>query len=109
MQQLLFRDWRMALLWAVGLTAGVAAFFAEGGGHEDLAKSADQIRAARHVTDNAASGPAPGATPTQAPVPVAEEEDGPGFGEPMADTTPLDPTPPDEAASAGSPGVEAQP
>ena len=47
MQQLLFRDWRFALLWAIGLTAGVAAFFSQGGGHEQLVKSAAEIKAAR--------------------------------------------------------------
>jgi len=108
MQQLLFRDWRFALLWAIGLTAGVAAFFAEGGGHEDLAKSAAEIRAARQVTDSSAPAPAPVTAPAEAPAPVAEEDEGPGFGEPLADTTPLDPTPPDEAANAGSPDAATQ-
>jgi hypothetical protein len=106
MQQLLFRDWRFALLWAIGLTAGVAAFFAEGGGHEDLARSAAEIKAARQVTDGSASAPV--AAPAQASAPVAEEDEGLSFGEPLADTTPLDPTPPDEAANAGSPDAATQ-
>jgi hypothetical protein len=44
MHRALFTNWKFALLWAVGISASVAAFFAEGGGHEQLEASAEQIR-----------------------------------------------------------------
>lgn len=106
MQRLLFRDWRFALLWAIGLTASVAAFFSQGGGHEDLAKRTEEIKSSRQAAEQAAgeAGSQPAAEPT-----VIEEDEGPNFGEPQLDTTPLDPTPLDEAANARQPSAEAQP
>jgi hypothetical protein len=106
MQRLLFRDWRFALLWAIGLAASAAAFVSQGGGHEELAKSAREIKASRQAAEDAAADPAPAAS---GDVTVIEEDEGPGFGEPQLDTTPLDPTPKDEEASAGQPGAAPQP
>ena len=97
MQHLLFRDWRFALLWAIGLTASVAAFFSQGGGHEELAKSTREIEAARQAQDETSANPAPDAATTATAI---EEDEGPAFGDPQLDTTPLDPTPKEEAPSA---------
>jgi hypothetical protein len=106
MQRLLFRDWRFALLWAIGLTASVAAFFSQGGGHEDLARRTDEIKASRQAMEQSAgeAQPQPAVEPT-----VIEEDEGPSFGEPQLDTTPLDPTPKDDAANVGQLEAEVQP
>ncbi|MCZ8322005.1 MAG: hypothetical protein ACK442_14640 [Novosphingobium sp.] len=113
MQQLLFRDWRFALLWAIGLTASVAAFFSEGGGHEQLSQQTEQIRAERAGQADAASTglAANGAAAMSAP--ADQEEAEPQFGEPMLDARPLDPAaepvPDEEFAKAGEPDQPVQP
>lgn len=111
MQQLLFRDWRFALLWAIGLTASAAAFVSAGGGHEELAEGAEEIRASRQGDGAMTVPPEPAAAAAPDPavqsVPVAEEDEGPRFGEPQLDTTPLDPTPQDETIKAGPPAPPA--
>jgi hypothetical protein len=82
MTQLLFRDWRFALLWAIGISASVAAFFADGGGQERLAANAQEIREKRGAAHRQ------GANEAQpiAGAPESEEEPAePAFGEPMSD------------------------
>lgn len=91
----LFRDWRFALLWVVGISALATAFFAKGGGHE-------QLLASPQPTASVAA-PVPSASPAPPPAPAAdggEEQD--KFGEPVMDTTGFEPSPaePDESASA---------
>jgi hypothetical protein len=89
MYRALFSSWKFALLWAIGISASVAAFFADGGGHEQLEVGAQQIRDKRsnpyrqdaQVAEKAAV-PAP--TPSAAPV-SAEEDEEPAFGEPSFD------------------------
>jgi hypothetical protein len=61
----LFRDWRFALLWVIGISALAAAFFAKGGGHEDLL--AQPQAAGPAASSPALASPAPIATPTKAP------------------------------------------
>lgn len=91
----LFRDWRFALLWAVGISALAAAYFAQGGGHEDLLASPQ--------TEAAATAPAPAANSPPVAAPVADSgEEQANFGEPVMDTTGFEPNPsePDDSASA---------
>jgi hypothetical protein len=87
MHRALFSSWKFALLWVIGISASVAAFFADGGGHEQLEVSAQQIREKRSNPDREdvkTAQPAP--QPTAAASPVAElEPEEPAFGEPMAD------------------------
>lgn len=93
----LFRDWRYALLWVVGISALAAAYFARGGGHEDLMA---QPQAAVPT-----SQPVAGSSPAPAPAPAADAgEEATKFGEPVMDTTPFEPSPaePNEAASAAA-------
>lgn len=66
MYQLIFRDWKVALLWAIGLTASTAAFFESGGGHDQLAQSAAQIRAQRVQQAALPAYPPPSAQPARA-------------------------------------------
>ncbi len=47
MNQLIFRNWKFALLWAIGIFASIGAFFANDGGHEKLEQAAVQISEAR--------------------------------------------------------------
>ena len=47
MTQLLFRNRWFALLWALGLCFTISRFFGDGGGQEQLAKAADDIRSKR--------------------------------------------------------------
>ncbi len=47
MNQLIFRNWKFALLWAVGTIASIGAFFAGDGGHKKLEQAAAQISEAR--------------------------------------------------------------
>lgn len=98
----LFRDWRFALLWVIGISALAAAFFAEGGGHEDM--MANQPPAAPSAAQPVAASPAPGPAPT---APLNEKT--PSYGEPVLDTTPFEPSPvePQDAASAAA--TEASP
>lgn len=48
MTQLLFRNWKFALLWVVGTCAMTAAFFMDGGGHDRLEEGTQQIRDTRN-------------------------------------------------------------
>ncbi len=89
MHRILFSNWKVALLWAIGISASVAAFFADGGGHEQLEQSAQQIRDKRaspyreDAADfEAAREPAPAASADPA---SEEESDEPAFGEPSED------------------------
>lgn len=102
MYQTLFRSWKFAALWAIGISACIAAFFADGGGHEQFEESAQVIRDKRSGGKKAApAAPAAVAAPAPAPVesPVAEPEE-PAFGEPMDPGTedPEAPSPSDEFA-----------
>jgi hypothetical protein len=87
MHRALFNSWKIALLWVIGISASVAAFFADGGGHEQLEASAGQIREKRgnaDRTETAAAKPAVQAAPAETPSEEAEPEE-PAFDEPMAD------------------------
>lgn len=108
MQRLLFRDWRFALLWAIGLTFSVAAFFSEGGGHEQLEQQADQIRANRATQAEMLNGPVNPESATGAMEPGSENEMEHQFGDPVADTAPLDPGFEPPAAAARAPGTNQQ-
>lgn len=105
----LFRDLRFALLWVVGISALAAAYFAEGGGQE-LLQSPPQPES--QATDPASAGRS---NPAEAAAPVAEGEEQQAYGEPVMDTTGVEPSPPEpgESASpaaqgAGAPGPEEQ-
>lgn len=107
MQQLLFRDWRFALLWAVGLTALLAAFFSEGGGHEQLIEKAEQISANRDAQADSAAGKASAVAP---PASQDEEADEAAFEEPEAETPLQDPAPePGAEPGQASPAPLAEP
>jgi hypothetical protein len=87
MHRALFNSWKIALLWVIGISASVAAFFSDGGGHEQLEASTVQIREKRgnvHRQETTAAEPveqpAPAATPSE-----EDEPDEPAFGEPMVD------------------------
>lgn len=86
MHRALFSNWKIALLWAIGISASVAAFFADGGGHEQLEQSAQQIRDKRsnpYRDDTANFEVAPEPVPAARADPASEEEpDEPAFGEP---------------------------
>lgn len=87
MHRALFNSWKFALLWAIGISASVAAFFADGGGHEQLEASAEQIREKRGNADRTET---PESEPVEQPAPAAtpseeDEPDEPAFGEPMVD------------------------
>ena len=51
MTQLLFRNRWFALLWALGLCFTISRFFGDGGGQEQLAKAADDIRSKRAAAE----------------------------------------------------------
>jgi hypothetical protein len=87
MHRVLFSSWKIALLWAIGISASVAAFFADGGGHEQLEVSAEQIREKRGNADRQETAePQPAEQPAPATTPSEEDEpDEPAFGEPMVD------------------------
>lgn len=59
MYQLIFRNWKFAALWAIGISASVAAFFEPGGGQEQLAASAEKIEQAKALENTAAALPLP--------------------------------------------------
>ncbi|WP_374284299.1 hypothetical protein [Novosphingobium sp.] len=65
MYQLIFRNWKFALLWAIGLTASATAFFERGGGNEQLEARTQQIREQQQGT----------AAPTGAASPAAAEDE----------------------------------
>lgn len=88
MQQL-FRNWKFAALWAVGISASIGTFFTEGGGHEELELSAKQIRERRGSSDAQTTArpvyqPLP-AQPTVAPADAVPDTEDPAFGEPSLD------------------------
>jgi hypothetical protein len=89
----LFRDWRFALLWVIGISAMTAAYFSDGTiRDQQLAKSP--------------ASPAPAAVQLK-PGPSAigpAEDKSPGFGEPVMDTTPFDPNPADPEQSPAAAG-----
>lgn len=92
----LFRDWRFALLWVVGISALAAAYFAQGGGHEQLL--------ATPQPEAAATGLAPGGSQRHVVGPAAVAEGGEeqsNFGEPVMDTTGFEPSPAEPAEAAG--------
>lgn len=74
MYQLIFRNWKFAALWAIGISASVAAFFEPGGGQEQLAASAEKIETARTLENNVASLPAPPVDEVVVDEPLSEEE-----------------------------------
>ncbi len=43
MNQLIFRNWKFAILWVIGTMASVGAFFADGGGQKKLEQAAVQV------------------------------------------------------------------
>ena len=47
MNQLIFRNWKFALLWAIGTIASIGAFFADDGGHKKLEQVAVQVSESR--------------------------------------------------------------
>lgn len=103
MNQTLFRSWKIAAFWAIGISALVAAFFAEGGGHEQFEQSAQQIRDKRANPERreapaAAPRPAPSASPA-----AMDEEPEPAFGEPTM------PTGGDEVEAAPAPAPASAP
>jgi hypothetical protein len=87
MHRALFSSWKIALLWVIGISASVAAFFADGGGHEQLEANAAQIREKRgNALRKETGGPPPVGQP--APAATSDEEaepEEPPFGEPMVD------------------------
>ncbi len=90
MHRALFSSWKFALLWAIGISASVAAFFADGGGHEQLAQSAQQIREKRGTAQRKNAEQAPPVVQPSAAAAHADEADEPepeepAFGEPMTD------------------------
>jgi len=97
----LFRDWRFALLWVIGISALAAAYFAQGGGHEQLLASPQP--------EVATTAPASAADPkpAAAPAPAADGgEEQANFGDPVMDTTGFEPSPPEPQESA-SPTAQA--
>lgn len=84
----LFRDWRYALLWVIGISAMATAYFAEGGGYEDL-----QARSAAQSPPGAPPAAVRASSQPSGPNAVALDEKAPRFGDPVLDTTPFDPNP----------------
>lgn len=87
MYQLLFRNWKVALLWAIGVSASVGAFFADGGRHEQMEAEIGMIREQR--SHAAAPQASPSAEPQAAPAPAAaqaeagsDEEEDAGWAQP---------------------------
>lgn len=74
MYQLIFRNWKFAALWAIGISASVAAFFEPGGGQEQLAVSAEKIETARALQDSVASLPVPPIEEVAVDEPLSEED-----------------------------------
>ena len=87
MYQLIFRNWKFALLWAIGLTASAAAFFERGGGNDQLVARAQEIRQQRQGSPQpAAIASQPAAQePPQAEEADAEQGDGPATTEAIGD------------------------
>lgn len=92
MHELIFRNWKFALLWAIGLTASAAAFFEKDGGQAQLQRSAEQIRAQR---EQLGAPPPPAAMPSDSTDPDAVQDEG-------AAADPVD-APADPAAGGDAP------
>lgn len=74
MYALIFRNWKLALLWAIGITASAAAFIEKDGGQAKMQASADQIRAQKEQVAAPAPVSAPAAnSAASAENPEAEE------------------------------------
>ena len=74
MYQLIFRNWKFAALWAIGISASVAAFFEPGGGQEQLAASAEKIETARAQESRVGNPPASPAEEVAVDEPLSEED-----------------------------------
>lgn len=92
----LFRDWRHALLWVIGISAIATAFLARGGRHEELQAKPQPT----------AASPAPAAAPVK-----QDSEDSPSLEDPLLDPTGFDPNPPEpsQAATPENPDAAAVP
>lgn len=103
----LFRDWRYALLWVLGITALAVAYAAD----SDSYQKSQVASAPATLAMAAPSLPAP--KPAKAPEKAPDQESGPGFGEPVMDTVPFDPNPvepaPSPSVSASAPAAAASP
>lgn len=77
MYALIFRNWKFAMLWAIGLAATAAAFMEKDGGQAKLQASADQIRAQGELVAPTKPAAAPAATPAA----NQEEADEPAEGD----------------------------
>lgn len=82
MYQLLFRNWKLALVWALGVSISVGLFFAEGGRHEELESNVEKIRAGR---GQSAPAPTPGPAAAAAVNPPASDEEVVGEAEAEAE------------------------
>lgn len=58
MMRLIFTNWKVAALWVVGLVSMVGVFFSDGGGHEQLEESAQQVRHAKEIAKGGAAAEA---------------------------------------------------
>ncbi|MDP3907844.1 hypothetical protein [Novosphingobium sp.] len=88
MYQLIFRNWKFAALWAIGISASVAAFFEPGGGQEQLAASAEKIETARAIESSVVSLPAPAPDDVAVDEPLSEEDAAAAeAGAPVTDNT----------------------
>ncbi len=74
MYQLIFRNWKFAALWAIGISASVAAFFEPGGGQEQLAASAEKIETAKAMESVAPAPPPPPVDEVVVDEPLSDEE-----------------------------------
>jgi hypothetical protein len=104
----LFRDWRFALFWVVGISFMASAFVSDNDGYE---QSLARLRAQAPIPANAAVARAT-SQPHPAPAKSEPAEELAKFGEPLMDTAPFDPNPlePAPAASAvpaGQPSLPA--
>ena len=79
--QLLFRNWKLALLWALGVSASVGAFFAEGGRHEQLEANVATIREQRSHAAPATAPVAAQASPSPGAVANEDEDAGEVHGQ----------------------------
>lgn len=86
----LFRDWRFALLWVVGIAAVAASYVADRPGPAALAEAPTPTVPHPQVS----AAPAP-----PQPHEQLEAEEEVAFGDPMAEPTGFDPNPADPDAS----------
>ena len=88
MYQLIFRNWKFAALWAIGISASVAAFFEPGDGQEQLAASAEKIESAKALESAVVAQPAPPMDEVAIDDPLSEEDAAAAeAGAPVMDTT----------------------